>query len=234
MTTAPDRATIRNRALDVIAWASIWGIFEATVGYFVHLIPINIGWLIWYPVACFFMANVYRKTGSATSIIAAGALCAAIKMLNLLPPGRIDRVINPAVSILFEALAMAAVVAVLRRHAVNRGPLAKAVAVLAMGTCWRLAYILYLLFLVPDWMREISVISDVNLLVPFLVTQNLATCLILFIGYQYQRMIFRPFAAAERGVAAVLSRVPGRAAPIVRVSAVAVMLCLFAVLEYAL
>jgi len=83
--------------LNIIVWGSLWGIFEATVGYLLHLVPFNYGYLVWYPVACFFMANIYRKTSRVSSLFYIGLLSAAIKLINLLFPVRIDKVINPAV-----------------------------------------------------------------------------------------------------------------------------------------
>jgi hypothetical protein len=77
----------------IFTWGGLWGIFEATVGYLLHLLPFSIGWLIWYPVACFFMFQVYRKTQRTEAIVLVGLLSASIKLLNLFLPGRIDRVL---------------------------------------------------------------------------------------------------------------------------------------------
>lgn len=41
---------------------AVWGIFEATVGYLLHLLPIRLGFLVWYPAAVFFMFTVYLKS----------------------------------------------------------------------------------------------------------------------------------------------------------------------------
>jgi hypothetical protein len=45
--------------LAVLFYGGIWGVFEATVGYLLHLLPFSIGWLVWYPIACFLC---YRYT----------------------------------------------------------------------------------------------------------------------------------------------------------------------------
>lgn len=104
----------------ILIWGGLWGIFESTVGYLLHLLPISIGWIVWYPVACFFMMNVYRKTQRASAIVMVGTLSACIKLINLFLPGRIDRVINPAISILFEAIAMAAAVYIVNNLLANK------------------------------------------------------------------------------------------------------------------
>ncbi|MPN09750.1 hypothetical protein SDC9_157042 [bioreactor metagenome] len=142
--------------INIVVWGAIWGIFEATAGYLLHLVSFGYSWLIWYPIACFFMANVYRKTGKLSSVFFIGLLCAAIKMLNLFLPGRIDKVINPAISIVFEAFAMVTVVFAANRilDGKHKSPLVKALMALSMNTGWRLLFALYLLFLVEGYHRS--------------------------------------------------------------------------------
>ena len=193
--------------LTILTWGSLWGIFEATVGYLLHLLPFSIGWLVWYPTACFFMLNVYRKTQRRSSVILVGLLSASIKMLNLFLPGRIDRVLNPSVSIVFEALSMAAVVWVISHFLANRGKgvSTKALAALCMNTGWRGLYILYILFLVPDWMREISVISSPQAFFTFFLIHNLSTSLVLFMGAIFSKYILAPINVMEQKLALLFS-----------------------------
>ncbi len=210
----------------LLIWGSLWGIFEATVGYLLHLLPLSIGWLVWYPVACFFMAGVYRSTGRILSIPLIGLLSAAIKMLNLLLPGSIDRVINPAVSILFESLTLAAAVFLLNKFLGERRRTApvKALAALGMNTGWRLLFVLYLLLLVPDWIRDRSVISAMDKFIPFFVTYNLVTSLVLFVGYHLKPRIMKPVEAAEQRLLAAVSSVPARVLPAVKTGLAVVLL----------
>lgn len=164
----------------LIVWGALWGIFEATAGAVIHLLPLPVGWLVWYPVACFFMANVYCKTRKVFSVMLVGMLSAAIKMLNLLLPMSVDRVINPAVSIVFEALTLSLALFILNRTgASKRNPLIMAGAALGMNTAWRLLYLLYLLFAAPEWIREISVLATTEQLLTFLVIHNLVTSAVL-------------------------------------------------------
>lgn len=167
----------------VLLWGSLWGIFESTVGYLLHLLPVSLGWLVWYPVACFFMAMTYERARRPAAILCVGLLAACIKLLDLFLPVRIDMVLNPAVSIVFEALAMFCVVSAVGRLGEERRkkPLViKALAVISMNMGWRVLYILYLLLLVPDWMREISVISSARQLTRHLVVGNLATSALIY------------------------------------------------------
>jgi len=217
----------------IIIWGSLWGIFEATVGYLIHLIEFNVSFIIWYPASCFFMANVYRKTHKKSAVIWVGFLCASIKLLNLFLPIRIDKVINPAISIVFESLAMALVIFV-AEHMLGdkkKNLLVKALTVFTMNTGWRLFYALFLLFLVPDWMRGISVISSAKKFIPFFVTQNFITTLILFIGYQFADTIFKPIKTLENKISSLKAALPSHVLIKLKVSIVALMFCTSIVLE---
>jgi len=171
----------------VLIWGSLWGIFESTVGYLLHLLPVSLGWFVWYPVACFFMAMTYRRTQNAGAILYVGILSAGIKLFDLLLPVRVDRVINPAVSIVFESIAMFCAVKALSglSEEIRKKPHVKALAAFSMNTGWRMLYILYLLLIVPDWMREISVISSSRQLLIFLAVHNLATSALIFLPFLF-------------------------------------------------
>lgn len=209
-----DRREKYSVFLNIVAWSAMWGIFEATVGYVLHALSFGFGWLVWYPAACFFMAGVYRKTRWAPAIFLTGLLSASIKMLNLFLPGSIDRVINPAVSIIFEALAMAAVITAANHLFEQRGKnmLAKAASALSMNTGWRLMYMLYAFLLMPGWMRDISVISSMEKFTPFFITENLSTSALLFGGYHFKEYLFKPLGTMERFLSVRLHRLPGRKA----------------------
>lgn len=227
----------RNAVIyNIIIWGAIWGIFEATVGYLLHIVSFGYTWVIWYPVACFFMTNVYRKTGKISSVYLIGFLCAAIKMLNLFLPGRVDKVINPAVSILFEALAMATVVFAANHllRGKNKSPFAKAIMALCMNTGWRLLFALYLLFLVPGWIRDISVVSSAAKFIPFFITQNLITTVLIYIGYQYKTYIFKQLKFIERRLWTRLDAVPSRTVPILQPALAVLLLCVNIALQFIL
>ena len=220
----------------IVIWGTLWGIFEATVGYLLHSVAFGYSWIIWYPAACFFMAAVYRETGRISSILYIGLLCAAIKMLNLILPGRIDRVINPAISIVFEALAMSVVVFVTRRLSgvKHKNPIIKALVAFSMNMGWRLLYVLYLLFLVPDWIKDISVVSSTSKFIPFFITQNLITTALIFIGYQFMSYIFRPFERIETVLSNRFDKLPRRAVPILQTTMAVLLLSVNVVLQFML
>lgn len=222
--------------LNIIIWGTIWGIFEITIGYFLHSISFTYTWIIWYPFACFIMTNLYRKNRRVSSILFVGILCSSIKMLNLLLPGRIDKVINPAVSILFEALVMGLVIFAVNHVWGKRGknPLIKAMIALFMNTGWRILYLLYLLFLVPDWIRDISVISSMEKFIPFFVTQNLITTALIFIGYQFKDYIMKPVVLMEKRISSLYNMLSNRTLKLIKPFMAAFMFCANIALQFIL
>lgn len=212
--------------LNILFWGSLWGIFEATAGYLLHLISFSYGWLLWYPFACYFMANVYRKTGRVSSVFFTALLCSSVKLLNLLLPGRIDRVINPAISIIFESLAVAIVIFAINKsfNKARLNPLAIIVSVLSTNTAWRLMYICYLIFLAPAWIRGFSVISSPQLFVTFFITQNLITSAVVVLGYQLRHVAPKPIKIMEQRLSDLYKSLPDRAAVAFRIGAVVLML----------
>jgi len=210
----------------IFIWSGLWGIFEATVGYLLHLLPISIGWLIWYPASCFFMYNVYRKTQKAEAVVIVGLLSACIKLLNLFLPGRIDRVLNPAVSIVFESIAMAAVLLIIR-HFFEKKEMSvwgKGFVIFCMNIGWRTLYALYLLFLVPDWMREVSVISSAESLITFFLIHNFFTGLLLFGASLISKHILKPIKILENKISVSLVPFSFKSAVLIKIAAAVCLL----------
>jgi hypothetical protein len=140
-------------------------------------------------------------------------------------------VINPAVSIVFEALAMSAVVFAVNRLAKRKNPFVKALAALAMNTGWRMIYILYLLFLVPAWIRDVSVISNTEKFIAFFVTQNLITSAIVYIGYQFKSYLFKPLELWENRIEKLKLKAPHRTPVILHTGITALLFCTDVVLQ---
>lgn len=160
-------------------YGALWGIFECTVGALIHQLDLSIGFLIWTPAALFFLNRVHQKTGSLRAVLFTSVFTALIKLSNLMLPIRLDRVINPAMSILLEGLAYMGVCALWeKRFDAARWTAARA---LAFSTLWRVAYMAYLVFL-PDVYRSVSVISSTDKLVSFLVYENLGAFAVMAAG----------------------------------------------------
>lgn len=167
-----------STAVPILVIGAAWGVFEATAGYFLHLLPISIGFLVWYPAAVFFLTASYRVTGKRHAILFTAMLASAIKLLNLLLPGPVDRVINPAVSILLEGMALFAAISALD----GAGRIGKLSVSMAMNTAWRALYIGYLALLAPDTILGASVLKSGGELLRFFVIDNLASSIVIWFG----------------------------------------------------
>lgn len=132
----------------VIFWGALWGLTEATAGHLLHVTGLGIGWLFWFPAAFYFMNRVYRMTDNPGAILSASFVAAAIKLVDLLAPVRLDYVFNPAVSIILEGLAVFALFGLRAARGETRKIGAPAVLLLSMG--WRVLYLVYVLFLPAD------------------------------------------------------------------------------------
>jgi hypothetical protein len=90
-------------------WGLIWGIWEATAGYLIHLTHIpGLPGLVMVPAAFYFMSRAFIRSGKHETIFLAACVAAGLKLLDLFIPGQnIQSVVNPAQAILLESLAVA-------------------------------------------------------------------------------------------------------------------------------
>lgn len=95
--------------VSAIVWGLIWGIWEATAGYFIHLTHIpGLPGFVMFPAAFYFMSRAYVRSGKHETIFLAAGIASALKLLDLFIPGQnIQGVVNPAQAILLESLAVA-------------------------------------------------------------------------------------------------------------------------------
>lgn len=106
--------------IPVLLYGALWGIFEATLGTVLHLPAFEVGKIftkssiIMVPIAFFFMALCYKKTGSLLSVLYAGLVSASIKLSTAFVMGMTIYVYFPAIYIVVESLAMMGALAIFR------------------------------------------------------------------------------------------------------------------------
>jgi hypothetical protein len=95
--------------MTTLFWGSIWGIWEATGGYFIHLTRIpGLPGFVMFPAAFYFMSRAFVRSGKQETIFLTACVAAGFKLLDLFIPGQnIQGVVNPAQAILLESLAVA-------------------------------------------------------------------------------------------------------------------------------
>jgi hypothetical protein len=96
----------RVETKSVLIWGLAWGLVEATLGSWLHLVPGLAGFFM-FPIAFFFMRQVFLDTDRPTAVFFTAAIAAGIKLGNLaLPHLNLAIVLNPALAILLESLSV--------------------------------------------------------------------------------------------------------------------------------
>lgn len=160
----------------IIFFGAVWGIVESTLGYILHNISFNIGWAIWFPLAFYFMNKVYKQTSSLSAIFFTSCIAASIKLVDLLLPVRVDKVLNPAVSIILESIVVMAVFKVLEYEKELRKP--KWFHTLVMSFGWRTLYIMYI-FILPQFFIRISPVRGLEPFLSFMIVESIVNSMII-------------------------------------------------------
>lgn len=140
------------------------------------MLPINIGSFIWYPFAIYCMTKVYNQTGKKRAIFYISIFSALIKLTNLFMALRIDKVINPAMSILLEGVALAIIVALYNGYP-NKF-IKKVGFVITTNTVWRILYLGYLA-MTPVAIKNVSIFVSNAKIIEHMVTKNIGTGIVL-------------------------------------------------------
>lgn len=100
-----DKIMAKNKFLTILFWGSLWGIFEATLGWGLHLIHFRGEALVLYPIGIYCMLNAMQRfKGNANIGMLVASVASLVKLANLfmLPSIPAYWVINPAIAILLE------------------------------------------------------------------------------------------------------------------------------------
>ena len=194
----------------LLFWGAVWGICEATIGYALHFAAVALPGLpgaLMFPVGFFCMRKAQRATGKAAAPLYIAMIAAGIKLVDFLIPGYdAIRVVNPALSILLEGLAVTAVCALFRAP----GNVPGYWQALGMGVLWRSLFSGYLYLISLFHLPAALVTSGALTLLRFVLLESFFNSLIICLGLRLE-LKFPP-------------RKPWEIRP-----AVAWMLCLFAV-----
>lgn len=179
-----------------------WGIFEATAGYLLHLSGLRIGRMIWFPVAYFFIHQAYRYTNSIPAVMLTALTASSFKLINLFFPGRIDTVLNPAVSIILEALSVMLVYQyVIDRQLDKINPL----TVLLTGMIWRTLYICYILCM-PQSFIDIAPFTTISAFLEFMLFNNVVNAALISAGFFAAKVFQKQLNLLSNRVKAVTGR----------------------------
>lgn len=171
---------MNRKWLSIIFWGSMWGIAEATIGYVLHMAAIALPGLpgfVMFPVAFFFMRKVYHENKETRAVFYAAVVAAGIKMVDFMIPGNIPlRIINPALSILMEGLAVALVFAYCWSRNKEFGFLES----FSSGVLWRGMWTGYLLVISLFNLPAELVTSGLMIAMRFLILESLVNAVLIF------------------------------------------------------
>ena len=99
-------------------WGSLWGAAEATAGHILHLLRIpGLAGMVMFPLGVYFMAKAFKASGKIKIIGLSALFASAIKLIDLAAPlSSPEAVINPALAILCEALAVMGVLFLFKKE----------------------------------------------------------------------------------------------------------------------
>ena len=157
---------MKGNITKTILLGSVWGITEATAGYLLHRFGMGFGWLLWFPIAFFFIHRAYVWTKSAPAVMLCAAIASSLKLVNLLFPIRPDRVFNPAVSIILEAAAVLLVYRLIRE-----------------GSEERPHFFHGYVHVLPNIYFELSPGADIAVFTRFMFLENAANTLLISAGF---------------------------------------------------
>ncbi len=127
----------------IVFWGALWGLEEATLGHLLHITTLNIGWVLWFPLAYFFMAMVYKQTGKINAILITSVVAAVIKLTNLFMTPHPLLVLCPALSIILEGISLFVVLKLFNgKKQFVRLPLLRTGLV---SVLWRISYAIVIL-----------------------------------------------------------------------------------------
>ena len=195
-------------------WGALWGITEATLGYLAHLvlfIPAIAGFIM-FPIGFYFMNRAYKEIKKNGAIFGTAAVAASIKLVDLLLPGLHPiKTINPAISILMEALVVLLVLKVMIPNADYGTARFRFREAFTAAVVWRMGFILYSLLLFSlSIYREFFQMEAVHLL-RFLLLESVINGVIIAVYLKAESAFnrnrswsFSPASGARTVIAAAL------------------------------
>nr|WP_319216451.1 hypothetical protein [uncultured Trichococcus sp.] len=173
---------MNKKAIQIVYWGSLWGLAEATLGYVLHMAAIQLPGVpgfVMFPVAFYFMRKAYLATGKPGAVFQVALVAALIKCCDFLIPGNIPiRILNPALSILLEGLAVAFVFVYAERRKTAVG----FASVFSMGVLWRSVFLFYLFLISMIDLPAALVTDGLQVSLRFLLLESLVNA-ILMVAY---------------------------------------------------
>lgn len=174
--------------VQIIFFGAIWGLFEATVGHYIHYLPALISGSIMFPIASVILYQAYQKTSSKSALLYIAFIAVAIKSVDFLLPlpyGNPFKVINPMIAIIVEALFVYAVIRLLQS---NKKAL-RLTALPIASILWRTGFVLYMGIQYVVTGNLASYIATSNGLITFIIIDGLVSGLMALVLVEGSRAL---------------------------------------------
>ncbi len=133
---------MKNKLSPIIFWGALWGLEEATLGHLLHISPINLGWMFWFPLAYFFMLQVYKKTHQLSTVILTSFVAAGIKLINIWMTPNLLIIICPVLSVIIEGCTFFLAGKIFTER---QRPLVITLQTFIISLSWRILYVIAIL-----------------------------------------------------------------------------------------
>jgi hypothetical protein len=180
----------KEKLLAILFFGSIWGIFEASIGYVLHLLPTFIAGTIMFPIGMTILIAAYSKLKSRNALLGVAAVAMAIKSIDFLLPNIIlFKTLNPMIAILLEG----AFVAVLIPFIMNSKVTKKFIGIIGASLLWRSAFVI-MMFMQFGFTGSIAkYLATPALIIGFVIVNGLISALIGIMINALQTITAREF-----------------------------------------
>ncbi|BBE30000.1 hypothetical protein OSSY52_01410 [Tepiditoga spiralis] len=160
----------------VLFFGALWGLTEATLGYGLHFISVfipGIAGFVMFAFAFLFMNMAYKKTKNLFTVIEVSMVAASIKLLDLALPIHPIKAINPAISILFEGLAVFTFLYLFKNKK-------SFTSIFTMSMSWRVAFVLLSFIEIPLNAPNFVISKNLIEIMNFLIIDSLINSIIIY------------------------------------------------------
>jgi hypothetical protein len=172
---------MKKQRAEILFWGSCWGLLEVTLGYVIHRFAIAIPGLpgfVMFPAAFWLIQKAVDSSGRKDIILKMTVIAASLKLLDFLIPGSDPiRIINPALSILMEGLAVMMIM--------NAKAKPNLISYFNMGFLWRGLFLIYMVGLSWFDLPAGLVTSGLEVTLKFLVVESAVNALIMSLLLRY-------------------------------------------------
>lgn len=170
--------------LTAVFYGALWGILEASLGHFLHYIPLPLSGFIMFPLAYLLMRRAFRVTGDSRVIFLMGFIAAGIKLVDLAIPGLpAVKTINPAMALLIEAMAVGVF------YSVRMPQTALVPRILGINFSWRLFFLGFAFLIDRFTSAEVGLVQSSRAVFIFLLLNGILSAVLTLVFHLLEEKI---------------------------------------------